>query len=29
MLGRLWTTLFIVYSAAAVPLFAWALANAA
>ncbi|MGH3023721.1 MAG: hypothetical protein ACRDNI_08710 [Gaiellaceae bacterium] len=29
MLGKLWTTLFIAYTAAAVPLFAWALASAA
>ena len=29
MLGKLWTTLFLVYTAAALPLFGWALANAA
>ena len=29
MIGKLWTTLFVAYSAAAVPLFVWALANLA
>jgi uncharacterized membrane protein len=29
MIGKLWTTLFVAYTAAAVPLFVWALANLA
>jgi hypothetical protein len=29
MLGKIWTSLFVAYSAAAVPLFVWALANLA
>ena len=29
MLGKIWTTLFVAYSAAAVPLFVWARANLA
>jgi len=29
MLGKIWTSLFVAYSAAAVPLFVWALASLA